>query len=152
MNSSKPELWQRFQKYYTEFPSIGLAIDFSRMNFADDYLASMKARMQKAFIAMAELEKGGIANPDEKRMVGHYWLRNPALAPTQTIRKEIEDTLAAHQGIRRRGPQRNDPRRAKARSRTCWSSASAVRRLGPQFVAHALGQPTTDKLSRPFLR
>src|ERR1700735_1783175 len=95
MNSSKPELWQRFQKYYTEFPALGLAIDLSRMDFPDDYLATMKTPIQKAFIAMAELEKGGIANPDEKRMVGHYWLRNPALAPTQTMRKDIESTVAA---------------------------------------------------------
>ena len=81
MSSSKIELWQRFQKYYTEFPGIGLAIDISRMNFADDYSATMKTPIQKAFIAMAELEKGGIANPDEKRMVGHYWLRNPPWPP-----------------------------------------------------------------------
>src|SRR5579859_4111237 len=94
MTFSKTELWQRFQKYYTEFPALGLALDLSRMNFPEDFLASMETRMQKAFIAMAELEKGGIANPDEKRMVGHYWLRNPALAPTLTIRKEIEDTFA----------------------------------------------------------
>src|SRR5579862_6068993 len=95
MISSKTELWQRFQQYYTEFPALGLAIDLSRMNFADDYFDSMKTPIQKAFIAMAELEKGGIANPDEKRMVGHYWLRNPALAPTQTIAKEITDCNAS---------------------------------------------------------
>ena len=29
---------------------------------------------------MAALEKGAIANPDENRMVGHYWLRAPDLA------------------------------------------------------------------------
>src|SRR5205814_3915422 len=34
-----------------------------------------------------------IANPTEKRMVGHYWLRNPASAPTQEIRTEIEETV-----------------------------------------------------------
>src|SRR5438270_499543 len=95
MTLSKTELWQRFQKYYTEFPQLDLAIDLSRMNFTDDFLTTMKTPIQKAFIAMAELEKGGIANPDEKRMVGHYWLRNPALAPTLTIRKEIEDNCAA---------------------------------------------------------
>src|SRR5207248_11207823 len=32
-------------------------------------------------------------NPTEKRMVGHYWLRNPALAPTPEIRAEIEETI-----------------------------------------------------------
>ena len=38
--------------------------------------------MQQAFEAMDALERGAIANPDEKRMVGHYWLRAPELAPT----------------------------------------------------------------------
>ena len=41
--------------------------------------------MQNAFLAMTELERGAIANPDEKRMVGHYWLRNSALAPTPAV-------------------------------------------------------------------
>src|SRR6266700_2487968 len=93
MNQTKLELWQRFQKWYTEFPTLGLALDVSRMNFPDDFFPSMEPRKQKAFAAMAELEKGAIANPDEKRMVGHYWLRNPALAPTPDIRKEIEETI-----------------------------------------------------------
>ena len=31
MSYSKPQLWQRFQKYYTEFPTLGLALDLSRM-------------------------------------------------------------------------------------------------------------------------
>jgi glucose-6-phosphate isomerase len=143
---SKPELWQRFQKYYTEFPTLDFAIDLSRMDFADDYLASMSTPIQKAFIAMAELEKGGIANPDEKRMVGHYWLRNPSLAPTQTIAKEIKDTIAAikdfaaqvHNGTvhGQKGPFKN--------LLVIGIGGSA---LGPQFVANALGNPATDKMA-----
>src|ERR1700720_845314 len=94
MNDTKQQLWQRFQKYYTEIQSLGMALDISRMNFTDDFLASMEMRIQTAFAAMAELEKGAIANPDEKRMVGHYWLRDPALAPTPAIRQEIKETIA----------------------------------------------------------
>src|SRR5438477_12658129 len=93
MTLNRPELWTRFQKYYSEFPRLGLALDISRIPFPDDYLESMKTPLARAFIAMAELEKGGIANPDEKRMVGHYWLRNPELAPTATIRDEIAGTV-----------------------------------------------------------
>ncbi len=146
MTATNAELWGRFQKYYTDFPALGLALDISRMNFPDDYFDSMRTPIQKAFIAMAELEKGGIANPDEKRMVGHYWLRNPALAPTQTIRKEIEDTVAdikafsaqVHSGAIRgaNGPFKN--------LLVIGIGGSA---LGPQFVAHALGQPAADKLA-----
>ena len=37
---------------------------------------------------MDALEKGAIANPDEDRMVGHYWLRAaPHMAPTPADRQ-----------------------------------------------------------------
>ncbi len=149
MNFSKAELWQRFQKYYTEFPTLGLAIDLSLMNFTDDYLAAMKTPIQKAFIAMAELEKGGIANPDEKRMVGHYWLRNPALAPTQTIRKEIEDTQAAIKAFAAE-VHNGTIRGAKGLFKNLLVIGIGGSALGPQFVAHALGQPKTDKMAVYF--
>ncbi len=149
MTYSKTELWPRFQKYYTEFPALGLALDLSRMNFTEDYLAAMKTPMQKAFIAMAELEKGGIANPDEKRMVGHYWLRNPALAPTVTIRKEIEDTLAA---IKEFAAQVHTGKihGANGPFKNLLVIGIGGSALGPQFVARALGQPGADKLSIYF--
>ena len=142
---SKEQLWERFQKRYTAFPTIGLALDLSRMNFSDDYFSSMEAPMQRAFAAMKELEAGAIANPDEERMVGHYWLRNPTLAPTEAIRREITETLNAIKvfaadvhggGIRgTSGPFRN--------LLLVGIGGSA---LGPQFVANALGHPDTDKM------
>jgi len=145
MSYSKQQLWERFQKYYTEWPELGLALDLSRVDFPDDFLTSMEPRIQKAFAAMDELEKGAIANPDEKRMVGHYWLRNPALAPTRAIRTEIETTLQkiksfaahVHQGSARgaNGPFKN--------LLLIGIGGSA---LGPQFVAKALGNPKMDKL------
>ncbi|MEW6302246.1 MAG: glucose-6-phosphate isomerase [Verrucomicrobiota bacterium] len=145
MNFTNEQLWQRFQKYYTEFPSIGLAIDVSRMNFDDAYLDAMKRPIELAFIAMAELEKGGIANPDEKRMVGHYWLRNPALAPTKSIGKEITETLAdvkafaneVHRGV---------VKGAKGAFKNVLVVGIGGSALGPQFVATALGHPGADKL------
>lgn len=149
MNQSKEQLWARFQKYYSDFPSLGLSVDLSRMNFSDDFFHKMEPRIQKAFADMAELEKGAIANPDENRMVGHYWLRNSALAPTAEIRREIDDTLRAikqfasdvHSGAVQgaKGPFKN--------LLVIGIGGSA---LGPQFVANALGQPTTDKLDVHF--
>src|SRR5436309_243897 len=144
MNLSKQQLWERFNKYYTEFPTIGLALDLSRTSIDDEFFSSMEPRIKKAFSTMAELEKGAIANPDENRMVGHYWLRNPALAPTSDI--EIEATVAAikkfaaevHNGSVRgsKGPFKN--------LLLIGIGGSA---LGPQFVANALGQVTADKLT-----
>ena len=146
MNYTKQQLWQRFQKYYTEFPGLGLALDLSRMNFGDDFFASMEAPIQKAFAAMTELERGAIANPDENRMVGHYWLRNPALAPTPAICKEIEETNAAiktfaasvHNGRLHgsKGPFKN-----------LLLTGIGGSALGPQFVGNALGDPARDRLS-----
>jgi glucose-6-phosphate isomerase len=149
MSATPEQLWQRFQKHYTEFPTLGLALDLSRMNFGDDFLPAMQPRMAKAFAAMAELERGAIANPDEKRMVGHYWLRNPALAPSPDLAKEITDTLAAVEKFV-----------AEVHAGTVAGVGGPFRRvlvvgiggsaLGPQFVAHALGQPADDKLTVHF--
>ena len=72
---STSDLWKRYQQYLCEVPSLGLTLDISRMRFEDGFLDRMAAPMQLAFDAMDSLERGGIANPDENRMVGHYWLR-----------------------------------------------------------------------------
>ncbi|KAI8023695.1 hypothetical protein LOK49_LG03G00341 [Camellia lanceoleosa] len=55
----------------------------------------MKPKFQAAFKAMEELENGSIANLDEGRMVGHYWLRNPKLDPKSILRLQIENMLEA---------------------------------------------------------
>ena len=74
------------------YADLDFSIDISRMKFPADFFEKMEPRIEKAFAAMRELESGAIANPDEKRMVGHYWLRNPALAPNAELRAEIEQT------------------------------------------------------------
>jgi glucose-6-phosphate isomerase len=85
-------LWQRFQNYFLRYDNLDFSIDFSRMKFPDDFFGKMQPRIGQAFAAMRELEGGAIANPDEKRMVGHYWLRSPALAPNARLRADIEET------------------------------------------------------------
>jgi glucose-6-phosphate isomerase len=86
-------LRQRFQRYLPEYRDLDFSLDMSRMKFPEDLFEKMQLRIGQAFVAMRELEAGAIANPTERRMVGHYWLRNPALAPTQEIQAEIEDTI-----------------------------------------------------------
>jgi glucose-6-phosphate isomerase len=148
MNYTKSQWWERFQKYCTEFPEIGLAVDLSRMNVSDEFFASTQWGVKKALADMAALEKGAIANPDENRMVGHYWLRNPALTPTPEIRTEIEETTArikdfaaqVHTGkIHGKG----------GNFKNYLLIGIGGSALGPQFVANALGDPRTDKL-KPF--
>lgn len=85
----REELWARFKERCIFDSVSGFSLDTSRLNFDDAYLARMEPKMQDAFDAMARLEAGEIANPDENRMVGHYWLRNASIAPTPALRDEI---------------------------------------------------------------
>ncbi len=86
-------LWQRYQDWLYYHDSLGLYLDISRMGFDDDFVVSLLPKFDQAFQAMDALEKGAIANPDENRMVGHYWLRDPDLAPTPDLKQEIVQTL-----------------------------------------------------------
>ncbi len=82
--------WQRFKSLYWWDRELGIGIDVSRMGFDDYYLDANIEMAQEGFAAMRDLERGANANPDEKRMVGHYWLRAPELSPTPEIRGQIE--------------------------------------------------------------
>ncbi len=142
------ELWNRYKNYLYVNQDIGLMVDISRMNFSDDFFDKMEPRIQKAYQDMDLLESGTITNPDENRMVGHYWLRNSVMAPNQEIADEIEDTLSSikdfvskiHTG--KILSQRGKP---FTKILVIGIGGSA---LGPQFVASALG--TSDDKMIPF--
>ena len=88
-------LWDRYHQFQVRHDALGFSIDISRMRFGADFFAEQEVAAQEAFAAMRALEAGGIANPDEQRMVGHYWLRTPKLAPTPALTEEIQQTNAA---------------------------------------------------------
>jgi len=141
--------WNRFKLYRSQYDSLGFALDISRIPFPDGYLASMEPAAQKAFKQMAALEKGAIANPSEKRMVGHYWLRAPHLAPTHEITEEIGSTLASIKVFASRV-------HAGAIAGTGGKFTHLLvigiggSALGPQLVSHALGQPGSDRMKVHF--
>jgi glucose-6-phosphate isomerase len=146
MSWTNEQLWDRFKTYYTEYPTLGLALDASRMNFPDDFWPGMEPRLKQALADMAQLEGGVEANSDEKRMVGHYWLRNPVLAPKKdNLREEIEKTVSdikvfakeVHKGV---------VSSAKGKFKFLLVIGIGGSALGPQFVANALTQPGKDKM------
>lgn len=141
--------WERFQKYYFDFPQLGLAIDLSRSEITDEFIERMTPRLNQAFEAMKQLEGGAIANPDENRMVGHYWLRNPDIAPTAEIRSQITSTLADIKtfAVKVHSSEIAGPGGRFTRLLVIGIGGSA---LGPQFVASALSDPKTDKLKVHF--
>ena len=134
---------------YLSHPSADFWADFSFVDFDDHYLESMAEPMTQALQSMMELEKGSIANPDENRMVGHYWLRDPDLAPQPELSQAIVDTLEKVKTITK--SVHSGELRAEAGAFTdllvIGIGGSA---LGPQFVGKALGSPTTDKLRVHF--
>lgn len=138
--------WETFKKRHYVFAEVGLGLDLSRLELTDSVLATMQPALDKAFADMAALEKGAIANPDEKRMVGHYWLRAPELAPDPAITAEIKQTLAK---LKTLAADVHSGRLAGAEGNfenllVVGIGGSA---LGPQFVAQALGHPQRDKLA-----
>src|SRR5438094_3932723 len=133
-------MWQRFQQFFLRYDDVDFSIDISRMNFPDGFLDQMQAPSKKAFHDMRELEGGAIANPDEKRMVGHYWLRNAGLAPSAEICREIENMVESIKDFA-----------AKVHAGKIAAPGGAFKNLlligiggsalGPQFVSNALSHP-----------
>ena len=143
-------LWSRFQEYSLRYEDLDFSIDISRMRFAGDFFEKMAARVDKAFRAMDELEAGAIANPDEQRMVGHYWLRNSKLAPTPELRADIEETNAR---IRQFAADIHSGKIAPeggGKFKHVLLVGIGGSALGPQFIADALGG-ANDPLSIFFL-
>jgi glucose-6-phosphate isomerase len=135
-------LWDRFQQYFLRHEALGFTLDISRMKFPDDFFTRMEPQAQRAFAEMRELEKGAIANKDEGRMVGHYWLRAPQLAPTPELRQEIDSTNAAiHQFA------------AQVHAGRKFTDVLLIgiggSALGPQFLSDALGS-LTDPIDLHF--
>lgn len=147
---NKTELWQRYSRYLCSCPEIALSLDISRMNFGDDFFQRMEPAMQRAFAAMSELEQGAIANPDEGRMVGHYWLRNSALAPSPDLQKEIDDTVAQVTRFSHLVHTGELATPAGERFRNFLVIGIGGSALGPQFVADALASPQ-DPMKAWFL-
>ncbi len=147
------ELWQRYRKYLVKTPSVGLSLDVSRMSFDDAWLKSMEPAMQAAFADMRQLEAGSIANPDENRRVGHYWLRDASLAPEpelrEAIERDIEDVKRFAAAVHKK--EITPPTTSGAPRFTdllCIGIGGSA--LGPQLVADALGVKR-DKMRVHFI-
>ena len=136
---NKQELWQRYQDYLCVHPSVGLVLDISHMKFPHQYLEEMTSPMQQAFEQMDALENGCIANPHENRMVGHYWLRHPALAPSRRIQTAIEKNISEIKNFAGKihtGILHSPTGKPFQKILLVGIGGSA---LGPQFIHQALG-------------
>ncbi|HTL89705.1 MAG TPA: glucose-6-phosphate isomerase, partial [Leptolyngbya sp.] len=132
-------LWQRYQDWLYYHEGLSLYLDISRMRFDDRFVETMLPKFEQAFAQMKDLEAGAIANPDENRMVGHYWLRDPDLAPNEELKQDIVETIEAIQSFTRdvHSGKVHPPNAAKFTDVLSIGIGGSA--LGPQFVAEALG-------------
>lgn len=124
-------------------------LDAYLMELPSDWPTRYADSLAAALAAMRKIEAGAIANLDEGRMVGHYWLRDPQLAPTPEIAAAIAQTLerirsftdAVHSG------------RLVGGQRTPFTNQLVIgiggSALGPQLAAAALTSPQ-DRLRTFF--
>ena len=131
------DLWQRYQDWLYYHEGLGLYLDISRMGFDSALLETLKPKFAKAFKDMEALEKGAIANPDENRMVGHYWLRNAELAPPE-LKKEILETLEAIEDFVKKVHSGAIKPPEADKFTDILSVGIGCSALGPEFVAEAL--------------
>jgi len=87
--------WERFCKLLWFNDDLGMWIDISRMKINSNDIEDISPLFNKAINSMNELEKGSIANKQENRLVGHYWLRNPGLAPNENISLNIKNEISS---------------------------------------------------------
>jgi glucose-6-phosphate isomerase len=130
-------LWKRYEDWLYYHAGLGLYVDISRIRFDDEFVAQLQPKFEQAFKDMTALEAGAIANPDENRMVGHYWLRDPDLAPAN-LKQEIIDSLSQIETFTQQvhSGQLKPPTAPKFTDILSVGIGGSA--LGPQFVAEAL--------------
>jgi len=130
--------WQRYQDWLYYHEGLGLYLDLSRMAIDAGLVESLQPKFAKAFQDMAALEGGATANPDENRMVGHYWLRNPDKAPNGELKQEIINTLEQLETFTQKvhSGEIHPPEAEKFTDLLSIGIGGSA--LGPQFVAEAL--------------
>ena len=138
--------WSTFTSLYHEYPEVGFTLDLSTSGLSASVLESLSGSLDKALEAMSALEKGAIANADEDRMVGHYWLRAPELAPSIELSDRIESTVDRIEQFAADIHSGRITTPEGSRFDTVISIGIGGSALGPQLVEKALanGRPPMD--------
>jgi glucose-6-phosphate isomerase len=143
-------LWTKYQEWLYYHPGLEFYLDISRIGFTAADVAQLEPSFAKAFQAMAALEGGAIANPDEGRMVGHYWLRAPQLAPDPQITKDITANIQNIETFANRVHSGEIKPPSAPKFTDIISIGIGGSALGPQFVSEALA-PDVPPLAIHFI-
>ncbi len=93
---------------------LDIELDFADAQLDEPSLTANAPRLEAALDALHRIEGGAVANIDEGRMVGHYWLRDPERAPDPAIALAIHASWRKIESLRRRRARRQDRRRRRA--------------------------------------
>jgi glucose-6-phosphate isomerase len=143
------DAWRRFCDLWFASRDPDFTLDISRVDLPRGYIDQMSSPMTRAVQAMRDLEAGAIANVDEQRMVGHYWLRAAHTAPTPEIRTMINGSIDA---VRAFAANVHDGtiHGAGGKFEHLIHVGIGGSTLGPQLVCEALAGPS-DRLLVHFL-
>jgi glucose-6-phosphate isomerase len=132
--------WQNYNTNLVRYDDLKFSLDLSLMDLNPAHVSGLKDRISKAFDDMVALEGGAIANPDEGRMVGHYWLRNADLAPTAELKAQVTEPLKDLKKFAEKvhtGQVLTESGKMFKQVLLIGIGGSA---LGPQLVTEAIGQ------------
>ena len=83
----------RYLRFRSTLDDPFVELDLSYSSMQEEDLAALQPSLTAAHAAMRALESGAVANPDEGRQVGHFWLRAPGLAPTPALEEQIREAI-----------------------------------------------------------
>jgi glucose-6-phosphate isomerase len=132
--------WQSYNQSLVRYPKFGFSLDLSLMDIDPAHVAALAPKISKAFADMEALESGAIANPDEGRMVGHYWLRNADLAPSEVVKRAITEPLAALKHFAEKIHTGGIVPPTGGNFKQVLLIGIGGSALGPQLVSEAIGQ------------
>ncbi|NQV40974.1 MAG: glucose-6-phosphate isomerase [Candidatus Marinimicrobia bacterium] len=127
--------------------ALNFFLDLNEAHLSDASKMKLEPALTAALHAMQDLENGAIANPDENRPVGHYWLRNHKLAPTTEIQNQIKDTISSIKSFSaavHQGQLLNSQGSVFTQILLIGIGGSA---LGPQFISDALDPNSSMKIN-----
>lgn len=139
--------WEKYTDLL-RYQKLRFSLDLSRTDMEPSYIDALQPKIDKAYADLVKLEAGEIANPDENRMVGHYWLRNPELAPTEEIKAQITEPITQLKQLAHDVHQGRIAPPAAGYFENLLIIGIGGSALGPQLVYEALG--TDSKLTTFF--
>jgi len=99
LNKHNLNNWEKFSNYLWFSAELNIWIDISKINFIEEDFEAISQKFVNVFKSLDELENGAIANIDENRQVGHYWLRNSSIAPNHILKNKIDNEITSIKGF-----------------------------------------------------